>query len=63
MLRKVLQCKFEECLEPMNTLTLEGYSKTVAFEHGRNQTYWGKCIPKYLICEAELFFQNAHNFV
>ena len=47
----------------MNTLTLEGYSKTVAFEHGRNHTYWGQCIPKYLICEADPFFQNAHNFV
>ena len=60
---KMLACRFQQCLGFVNTLTLEGCSETGAFGHSRNHIFWSLKLQNYLSCEADLFFQNAENFI
>ena len=57
----MLHCRCEHCLRPVNIFTMEGCSKTGAYEHWSNLISRGYQLPKYLSYEADLFFQNGQN--
>ena len=56
-------CWFQQCLAPLNTLTLKRSSKTGAFRHPGNHISRNQWLWKYLIYEADLYFQHALNLM
>ena len=60
---KVLPRYFQRYLSPVNTLTDQMCSKTGAFRHLSNDIFRNQKLLKYLSYEADLFLQNALNFM
>ena len=63
VLIKVPPWSCQHCLIHVNTLTLEGCSEIEALGHSSNHITRSHYLPKYLTYKADLFFQNATNFV
>ena len=54
---KVLPWSCEQCLIPVNTLTLKGCSEIGAFGHSSNHGSRSHELPKYLSYKADFFFK------
>ena len=59
---KVLLCRFQGWLGPVNMLTADGSSETALFIHLSEDVFRRKKNRKYLSYEANLFFQMVQSF-
>ena len=57
----MLSCRFEQCLEPLTMLLVEGSFETELFQHLPNQVFCSPKFQKYINCEGHLFLQNVQN--
>ena len=55
---KLLSCRFEQALGPVNEVTPEGCFETVAFWHSSKNIFRHEQLRKYLGDQAGLFFLN-----
>ena len=60
---KVLSCRVQQCLGPVNTLTPERCSDKGPFTHLSKNSFRSQLLRKYLSYEAHLSFQNVLSFM